>query len=546
MKAKYLIFTIFFILIFGNLSAQECEGYFYPYYDNDDPFTVHFQDGSFPQDEIVSWDWIFGDGNISSEHNPSHTYAGEGNYKVTLTVNTGNCTDIYEDSVIISSNLAPDCRADFYYEITGLDFLTVNFFDNSFTSETIDSWAWNFGDGNTSNEQNPVHIYSIDTTYLVSLFVTAGEFSDSIKYVIAAGENFYQGDTCLTMFSYEQLDPSGFTFQFFDGSYVPGDTIQSYLWNFGDGNTSDEDNPVHTYTDVGEYEVTLIIESETCKNSYTSYIFTGEDNWYPEDCQALYWFTINPDNHRKYQFYDFSYGNNQIRSWYWDFGDGNISTQQNPYHEFNTDGIFESSLTIETDSCENKFIVELHVFENSLAGDSLMPVFYPEVRGNDVHFYNLTRGDADNWEWDFGDGNTSIQYSPNHTYVVLGIHEVALSAYKGTSVNTMVIRFNTATEKSGNTNKGIDYAYFYPGGKTNVEIIKSLSFSVYPNPASDWLKISCSNENAILQIYDFTGRIVLEKENVHSEINISNLPAGLYMLKIIDKDISGTVKFIKQ
>lgn len=546
MKTRYLIFNISFLLIFGNLYSQDCEAWFYPYYDNADPFIVDFQDGSIPQGAIVSWEWDFGDGNFSSEQSPSNTYVVEGNYMVTLTINTGSCTDTYEDSVFINSGFVENCIADFYYEITGPDLLTVEFYDNSYSSEIIDSRQWDFGDGNTSTEQDPVHIYDLDNTYLVNLFVTAGGYSDSAACYVSVGDNFYQGDSCLAMFSYKQLDPAGYTFQFYDGSHVPGDTVHSYLWNFGENNTSSEANPVYTFPETGEYQVSLMISGEGFSSSHFTYVFAGENNWYPEECQALFWFTIDSGNYLAYQFSDFSYGNNEILSWFWDFGDGGISTQQNPYHEFETDGVYESSLTIITDSCVSTFPVDLNVYENSQAGDSLMPLFYPEVAGDIVHFHNLTRGDADSWYWDFGDGASSTQHSPDHSYEGHGVHEVSLSAYKGITVNTIVIRFSTAVEKAGNPGKGIEYAYFYPGGITNVKTLKSLSFSVYPNPANDRLTIICSNEKVKLQIYDITGRLVLEKENANSEIDINNLPSGLYLLKIIDKDISGTVKFIKE
>ncbi|MCD4792525.1 MAG: PKD domain-containing protein [Bacteroidales bacterium] len=546
MKAKYIIFSISFLLIFGNLYSQDCEAWFYPHYDNADLFTVNFQDGSIPQGAIVSWEWDFGDGNFSSEQSPSNTYVVEGKHIVTLTINTGTCTDIYEDSVFINSDFVQDCIADFYYEVAGMGFRSVNFYDNSYSSEIIDSWQWDFGDGKTSTEPNPVNIYELDTTYLVNLFVTAGEYSDSVAYYVSVGDNFYQGDSCLAMFSYEQLDPAGFTFQFYDGSYVPGDTVQSYLWNFGENNTSSEANPVYTFPETGEYEVSLMINGEGCNSNFFTYVFAGENNWYPDECQALFWFTIDSDNYLAYQFSDFSYGNNEILSWFWDFGDGEISTQQSPYHEFETDGVYETSLTVITENCESTFPLELNVYENSQSGDSLMPLFYPEVAGDIVLFHNLTRGNADSWFWDFGDGTSSTQHSPEHSYAVPGIHEVAFSAYKGTTVNTIVIRFSTAVEKAGNSGKGIEYAYYYPGGISNVEIIESLSFSVYPNPANDRLTIICSNEKAKLQIYDITGRLVLEEKNANSEINIERLPAGLYLLKIIDKNISGTVKFIKE
>jgi len=175
-----------------------------------------------------------------------------------------------------------------------------------------------------------------------------------------------------------------------------------------------------------------------------------------------------------------------------------------------------------------------------------MPLFYPDSRGDIVYFYNLTRGDADNWLWEFGDGTSSTLKSPVHSFDEPGIHEVALSAYSGEIVNTIVIRFDTSVQKGSKSGKGINYAYFYPGGITDVETIKSLSFSVFPNPAKDVLNIKSSSEKIKIQIYNILGKLVLEKEVVTSELDIKSLKSGLYILKVTGNEMSGTVKFIKK
>ena len=116
---------------------------------------------------VVSWLWDFGDGNSSTEQNPSHTYTAEGIYSVSLTAtgpegeDTFTCTDCI---TVLSPAPEAACVLD---PSSGTVDLTFNFTDLS--SGPIDSWLWDFGAGNTSDQQNPSHIYTEEGTYTVTL-----------------------------------------------------------------------------------------------------------------------------------------------------------------------------------------------------------------------------------------------------------------------------------------------------------------------------------------------------------------------------------------
>ena len=530
------------LLIYSNLSAQNCEAWFYPYHNSENYLTIDFQDGSIPQNDIQTWQWDFGDGNTSDLQSPSHTYTTEGIYTVVLIINSGNCNDSYSQDITITSTPASSCVADFYYSISGNENKTVNFTDNSNITGANKQWNWNFGDGTASTEQSPTHIYSSDGTYRVSLKAMSDECLDSVTYMVVAGEN-NQGDACLASYSHEVLDPAGNTIQFFDASYIPGGIADAYLWNFGDGTTDITANPIHSFPANGEYIVELTINSGECTSSFSNVIYTGDNAWYPESCQALYWFTTEAENHRNFQFYDYSYGNDAILAWFWDFGDGTYSTQANPTHEFTSDGDYLTSLTINTYDCSSTFDININVSENSASGDSLMPLFYPETTLNSVQFHNLTRGNADSWEWNFGDGNTSTLKNPVHNFDEPGIHEVSLAAYDGSNVNTIVMRFNTSALK-GNYNTDIENVFFFPGMYSSVYNIETFEFSIFPNPTNDFIDIKTSQKNINIAIYDISGRCVL-KQNSNQRINIKNLKSGIYIIKINNKDMSGTAKFTK-
>jgi PKD repeat protein len=123
---------------------------------------------------IVSHAWRFGDGGASTAQNPSHTYASEGDYTVTLTVidNAGAQNSASQTVRVIAPNTPP--MADFSHSCSDL---ICTFTDASSDSDgQIDAWSWNFGDGQVSSERNPPpHVYAAYGTYTVSLTVTDNE-----------------------------------------------------------------------------------------------------------------------------------------------------------------------------------------------------------------------------------------------------------------------------------------------------------------------------------------------------------------------------------
>jgi PKD repeat protein len=123
-----------------------------------------------PGGGIVSWYWDFGDGGGSVQQDPSHSYAAGGAYNVTLLVTDDEgASDAISQQVLVSGgNALP--AADFSYTATGLD---VIFNDLSGDPDgTIVSWSWDFGDGATSNAQNPSHTFPSSGVYDVLLTVT--------------------------------------------------------------------------------------------------------------------------------------------------------------------------------------------------------------------------------------------------------------------------------------------------------------------------------------------------------------------------------------
>ena len=132
-------------------------------------YTFYFSNLVFPPG-ILSYDWYFGDGNHSNDETPAYTYSAPGVYQLKLIVNKGQAC---EDSAIAEVKVFPGFNPDFEALGTCKGF-PVQFNDKSTTAHgTITKWAWDFGDGATSTNQNPTRTYAVAKDYTVMLAVTS-------------------------------------------------------------------------------------------------------------------------------------------------------------------------------------------------------------------------------------------------------------------------------------------------------------------------------------------------------------------------------------
>ncbi len=292
---------------------------------------IHFVDASDDWDgEIITWNWEFGDGETSEEQNPTHHYEEPGTYHVVLTVTDNDgATDVYEGDVDVEES-----------------------------GSEIVSWEWDFGDEGSSDEQNPTHWFQDDGTYPVTLTVQdADGNSDSITKEIdvinvppdasftwesepTAGELSADFDWSVYQEQHgtypQGFEPEGATdlddILFEDLSTVQGGVddihfvdasddwdgeIITWNWEFGDGETSEEQNPTHHYEEPGTYHVVLTVTD----NDGATDVYEGD--------------------------VDVEESGSEIVSWEWDFGDEGSSDEQNPTHWFQDDGTYPVTLTVQ-------------------------------------------------------------------------------------------------------------------------------------------------------------------------------------------------------
>jgi PKD repeat protein len=228
---------------------------------------------SFLIDGASSWFWDFGDGQTSTEQNPTHTYAEGGVYDVLLTVESPECgviTTVYHICVGEGGGVGANCQAFFFFEQPDVDnLLFFQFIDFSLTG-TGDTWIWDFGDGQTSTEQNPTHTYAEAGIYTVTLSVIDGDCNSTVSIIVNAGENYWYGDlACRAWFLPIITSP---TYEVFFINLSSADAI-AFIWDFGDGTSSTDPLAFHTYPGPGIYTVTLTTTSaDGCTNTFTTII----------------------------------------------------------------------------------------------------------------------------------------------------------------------------------------------------------------------------------------------------------------------------------
>jgi carboxypeptidase T len=143
---------------------------------------------------------------------------------------------------------------------TSTNLLNVILTDTSSDSDgSITNWDWDFGDGNTSNLQNPNHDYSVAGTYTISLTVTDNEDATNVSSQNVTVAEAIENQLPTSTFSFTS---NNLVATFIDTSSDTDGTIDSWSWDFNDGNTSTSQLPIHTYASAGTYNVTLTVTDD--------------------------------------------------------------------------------------------------------------------------------------------------------------------------------------------------------------------------------------------------------------------------------------------
>jgi PKD repeat protein len=320
---------------------------------------------------------------------------------------------------LLCDNNPPECMALFYWDYQPDDPLTLQFFDMSVGNYT--EVLWDFGDGNTSTEADPVHTYAEGGLYEVCLTI-----SDSSGFCINTGCDFVQMgfpyNGCENYFTYFFTDTlsAEFSGYLIDSSY----NALNYLWDFGDGTTDTGQVVTHTFTPTGT-DVFLVCltttgideTGDTCTSISCQPVILGYPPP-PSPCES-YFIPINTSG-LTVDFEAFTLSQFPTE-FYWDFGDNSTDTGQMVTHTYLQAGIYPVTLTsIDSTGCEFVFMIDVLVGEIPPGCDNFF--FYDQ---NDTLTFTFTGqvfwGDSSNayqteYYWDFGDGTTDTGQVVTHTF----------------------------------------------------------------------------------------------------------------------------------
>jgi len=219
--------------------------------------TIQFTDLSTDDDTMINWTWDFGDGNTSYLQHPTHMYSDDGTYNVTLTIVDDDNETNSTYKLITVLNAVP--TVDFEWTPLHPTTLDIVSFTDLSTDKSVDEWFWEFGDGYSSDLQNPTHQYADDGSYNVTLTINDddGAVNATTKTVVVSNI------APVASFTYDPMDPLVNDAISFNESSTDADgTIVNWTWDFDNGDISYVQNPSYQYMSPGTYSVCLTVRDD--------------------------------------------------------------------------------------------------------------------------------------------------------------------------------------------------------------------------------------------------------------------------------------------
>lgn len=372
--------------------------------------------------------WDFGDGNTSSLVNPLHTYSNAGIYTVSLTATSSLCGDITvtESFEII---LQPSASFATSGNTTGCGPFTVDFVDASLNNPT--SWLWSFPGGTpaSSTDQNPTVVYSTPGLYDVTLEVSNPDGTDTntlTNYIEVLNET-------AAAFTY---NANALELTFINQS----DFGLNSMWDFGDGNTSSDTDPIHTFSQEGIYTVELT-SSNNCNNDTESIVI----DLYTAPTADFMVLNNSICPGEIISFSNTSSANVTDYAWTFPGGTPATSTEANPTVTYANDGVYDVSLIASNPSFQDQISITAAVNVNA------EPIADFTTQSDQLiySFINLSQN-ANTYLWDFGDGNTATDMEPVHTYAGEGDYQVVLTATGPCGTVSHEVTVTVSTKPSAN------------------------------------------------------------------------------------------------
>ncbi|MCB0540935.1 MAG: PKD domain-containing protein, partial [Bacteroidetes bacterium] len=309
----------------------------------------------------------------------------------------------------------------------------------------------------------------------------------------------------------------GYTAQVSSNTTINAET---YLWDFGNGQTSTDSLPTLSivYPDTGTYTVCLTAQNYCDTQTYCQQIHIG----CPPPLASGYTYTTGT-NSIAIQ----SVNIQQYDSYIWYFGDGESSTDSLPQHNYTASGIYNVCIAVQNTCGTDSFCQSINI--------TCPP---PQIQSAGLHIDTLSIAgtgvslqNQDSVYWTFGDGQNSTQTNPVHTYAQTGTYNVCLTAYNTCGDTTYCQEVSVV-------------------GTGIVQLSDGGTVKVYPNPAQSYINIELQNtvESLQVRIIDLQGKIYMKTKIKPSkeQLDLSNLSSGIYFIQLKDKQGEYSIKILKE
>ena len=485
--------------------------------------------------------WNFGDATNSTSFSPAHTYTSNGSYTVSLAANnnfTASCASTKTAVVVVNSicNLA----ANFTYTM-GANGL-VNFISTSIGTNSFTNYRWTFGNGivlSGNNMTSTAQTYTANGTYVVTLKDSTSNPAcvSQISQTINIGNVV---NPCNLSANFSGAGTNG-VFNFNNTSTGTSAGV-TYLWNFGDATTSPSVSPSHTYTNAGNYTVTLSANnnySYSCVSTKTTVISVSI-------CSLASNFTHTVGANGLVNFSSTSTGTNALTGYSWNFGDGNNGNGANTSHVYNNGNYIATLNAVNysvNPSCSDTSSHSIIVNTNTCIANANFSIA-PTATAQYWNVIPASPANVSSAIWTWGDGSSSNILYTSHQYSAAGTYSICLTV----TVNCGATSYHCSSyyifRSSEQDNSAMIYVnvidpYIFMAN-SNIEM-KSILYTIYPNPSNGDFNLNVSGLDYGLvkvSISNIIGTQVFETEveasngSLSKELHVNYLSNGIYFVKI--------------
>jgi gliding motility-associated-like protein len=356
------------------------------------------------------YNWLFGDNNSSQTPDPQHIFTNAGMFITTLQVTSiHNCSAEFTDTVYVYRK--PNAR---FAAPDGCSGNQLTFVNQSTSSDgQIIASMWTFGDGSSSSEVNPHHVYADTGAYNVGLITLTSlgcmaAASDSVAVFAHPSVGIQITNACIGM-------PVTMSVSSNTGN-------MSYVWSTGNTILSNAPSYNHVFGNAGTYSLKLTATSpQGCDGMATSQVTV-----YPKPEVTFHSSTACQNSSTTFQNLA-TVANGTISTFTWNFGDSNVSYQPNPSHTYTYPGTFNATLTaISNNGCSASDMQTVTVNPNPVVTIATGGQGCGPLSASFSQSSTISSGSITGYLWNFGDGDVSNDLQPAHVYTSPGPYTVSL------------------------------------------------------------------------------------------------------------------------